>query len=92
MSRPRDLLITGEGDRARVVVGGVEIQNGIEGLELLMRAGALPELRVEPLILTTTRVDVEGVEAVVTKSAREVLIALGWTPPAHDEQATTAPR
>lgn len=92
MSRHNHLQIRGEGGRATVVLDGVELQDGLAGLTLTMCAGELPQLRLDPLVITTA-VDYKGPAAAhVHPGAREVLIALGWTPPAHDEQATPAPR
>lgn len=75
------LVITGNGKQGTVTLGGVELQNGIVGLNLTLRSGELPTLRLDPLVVTSD-VRVDGpVTAIVMPAAHDVLVALGWTPP-----------
>ncbi|MDN5750297.1 MAG: hypothetical protein L0H64_17600 [Pseudonocardia sp.] len=81
MSEVRALRIVGRGAHGRVELDGVELQDGLLGLTLSLGHGQLPTLVLDPAVVAAD-VDIDGpVEVSVPHAARQMLVALGWTPP-----------
>lgn len=87
--RGRHLAITSEGVTGKVELDGVDIANGIRSLVLTMRAGELPTLQIDPLILSSEVIESHFVHTTVDERAHAVLVSLGWTPPCSEPGAET---
>lgn len=69
---------TGHGS---VVVDGVDISRGVQGLSLRSRIDHLTELTLDLAVFDVAELDVEGATILVPDGTRDALVALGWTPP-----------
>lgn len=77
-----------------IEIDGQQIEGGIRSLTLTAGVDRPPQLELNSAIAEFDEAEIEarGVRYALSKSTREALIALGWTPPAARlDPATTAP-
>lgn len=81
----RSLRISSEGHVGSVQLEGHDISNATAGLDIRMRPGCLPEVRLDVILYDLT----SEVETTVTvpDATRDLLVRLGWTPPAEEAQS-----
>lgn len=73
------IRVTSDGVGGHVQLDGVDISDGVYGITLKFKAGHLPNLELElPMIQTETDANV-----IILDKTRDLLIQLGWTPPAE---------
>jgi hypothetical protein len=90
VSADRHVRITTDGHRGHIELDGVEISHGIHGFAFTAKAGELPTLRLDPLVMVG---DVEHhgpLRVEVLPATRDALVALGWTPPVEGLQSDCA--
>jgi hypothetical protein len=70
-----------------IEIDGARVEGGIRSLTLTAGANQAPMLELNTAIAEFDDIEVEAVVRYgLTKSTREALIALGWTPPkGHDD-------
>jgi len=66
--------------RADVELNGVKVEDSIRGLTVTMRAGDLPRLELDPVVVDVS-VELGDAQVYVSPATRHLLIMLGWTPP-----------
>lgn len=77
----RNLSITTQGHAAEVRIDGHDIADGLTGLTLSMGVGRIPTATLELLIPDVTELHDAETQLLIPDSTRDVLVALGWTPP-----------
>lgn len=85
-SGPRKLRIGTDGVVGSVHLDDQDISSALQGADLKLRPGCLPEVTLDVIVYDLSS-EVEGT-VVVPSETRELLVRLGWTPPA--EEATDA--
>lgn len=66
-----------------VSLDGAEIQNELRGLRLHMAADRITTVELDVSVVDMTEVDTE-VKAFIPAGTRDLLIKIGWTPPAEE--------
>lgn len=82
----RDVQITGLAPgyhNTRVTLDGTEVSRGLSGLTLQADAGDIPRLTLDLCMLDITKVGGQ-MEILLSDATRELLVELGWTPPANE--------
>jgi hypothetical protein len=82
----RTLRINGPGHTSRVQLDGEDISSALTGMRLHLAAGSVPTATLE-LALWEAPTELDAVRVMVPDETRELLVRLGWTPPA--EEATS---
>lgn len=84
-SQPRTLRISTPTDRGGQVVelDGVDISRSLIGLSLNIRAGDMPSVVLD-VIAEEVPTELAEVHAYLPDATRELLVRLGWTPPAEE--------
>lgn len=85
----RDVQITGLGPTPppdmRIAIDGADISpRAIAGLSLQAEAGDIPRLTLDVVALDVTKLGGK-MEIFLPDETRELLVALGWTPPAEGD-------
>ncbi|NUQ95673.1 MAG: hypothetical protein HOY79_03635 [Streptomyces sp.] len=86
MSNTHRLTVTATGPKTTTVrLDGHDIANALTGLTLTLGVDRVPEAHLELLLIDVT--DIQDIDAriLISDTAREMLVALGWTPPAEPE-------
>lgn len=81
-SRLGKLRIGSDGTIANVQLDGLDISSVLDAVDLKLRPGCLPEVRLGVLVHDLTT-EVEGT-VVIPDETRDLLVRLGWTPPAEE--------
>lgn len=80
------LRISGPGHTSRVELSGHDISSALTGVSLRLEAGSVPTATLE-MALWEMPTELDMVQVKVPDETRELLVRLGWTPPA--EEATS---
>lgn len=83
--QPRTLRISAPTDRPGQVVelDGVDISRSLIGLSLNIRAGEMPAAVLD-VIAEELPTQLDEVRAYLPDATKELLVRLGWTPPAEE--------
>ncbi|MGW5616269.1 hypothetical protein [Streptomyces sp. NPDC003877] len=83
---PRTLRISTPTDRGGQVVelDGVDVSRALLGLTLYVRAGDLPTAVLD-VIAEEIPAELDEVRAYLPEATKDLLVRLGWTPPAEEE-------
>ncbi|SFT31827.1 hypothetical protein [Streptomyces sp. ok210] len=82
MSR-HQVEIGSDGLKHSLTIDGHDISRGATGLTLTMGcAGTLPQLEVDLQLIDVSTVGSIEAEVILGAGVQDVLVALGWTPPA----------
>lgn len=86
--QPRTLRISTPTDRSGQVVelNGVDISRALLGLTLYVRAGEMPTAFLD-VIAEEIPTELDEVRAYLPEATRDLLVQLGWTPPAEEAQS-----
>lgn len=84
-SGPGKLRISSDGIVGNVQLDGQDVSHALAGLKLRMAAGELPQATLDVLVHDLST-EVEA-RVVIPQETRDLLVRLGWTPPA--EEATS---
>lgn len=77
----RRVEISSDGVMHKLALDGIDLSDGMRGATLDIQAGHLPALTLDPII-KTSGTQVEQATVRLHPKAAELLIHLGWTPPA----------
>lgn len=77
------LRISGPGPAGRVELSGQDISNALSGLSLRLEAGCVPTATLD-LVLWELPTELDTVQVKVPDATKELLVRLGWTPPAEE--------
>lgn len=80
------MRISGPGHASRVELSGHDISHALTGVTLRLDAGSVPTATLE-LALWEVPAELDAVEVKVPDETKDLLVRLGWTPPA--EEATS---
>lgn len=69
------------GEKNSLELDGVDISHSITGFGVEFDVDQFPRVRLD-VAGTCVELDLEDAEVLVNEAARDVLIQLGWTPPA----------
>lgn len=67
----------------RVELDGQDISNAVRGLYVDMRAGHVPQVTLDLVVIDVTELGAERAQVLIDPSTRELLRAAGWMPPAR---------
>lgn len=83
--QPRTLRISTPTDRGGQVIelDGVDISRSLIGLSLTIRAGDMPSAVLD-VVAEEIPTELDGVRAYLPDATKELLVRLGWTPPAEE--------
>ena len=78
----RTVKVDTKGPSGTLELDGVDISNALSGFAVQQRAGHLAKVTLEPLVVEYTGHHGEALVHIAPE-ARDLLISLGWTPPAE---------
>lgn len=83
--QPRTLRISTPTDRGGQIVelDGVDISRALYGLSLTIRAGDMPSAVLD-VVVEEIPTELDEVRAYLPDATKELLVRLGWTPPAEE--------
>jgi hypothetical protein len=83
--QPRTLRISTPTDRGGhvVEVDGVDISRALLGLTLYVRAGDMPTAVLD-VVAEEIPTELDDVRAYLPEATKDLLVRLGWTPPAEE--------
>lgn len=86
--RPGKLRVGGTGlpGGTQIELDGVDIANAVTGLSLRMGVDSLPEVTLG-VMLHELDTELEHPRVNVPDTTRDLLVRLGWTPPAEEAQS-----
>jgi hypothetical protein len=73
-----------------ILLDGTDIANGIDGLTITMRAGHPASVELSMPIVDVTELQDPETRILIPDATRDVLLALGWTPPADPDAEDTS--
>ena len=77
------LRISGPGNTSRVELSGHDISRALSGVSLRLEAGCVPTATLD-LVLWEMPTELDAVQVKVPDPTKELLVRLGWTPPAEE--------
>ncbi|MFG2269128.1 hypothetical protein ACGFNY_05060 [Streptomyces chartreusis] len=80
------LRISGPGHTSQVELSGHDISHALTGVTLRLDAGSVPTATLE-VALWEVPTELDAVQVKVPDETRELLVRLGWTPPAEEDQS-----
>ncbi|MFI6251506.1 hypothetical protein [Streptomyces sp. NPDC051016] len=86
--QPRSLRISTPKDRGGhlVELDGVDISNALLGLSLNVRAGDMPTVVLD-VVAKKIPAELDEVRAYLPDATKDLLVRLGWTPPAEEAKS-----
>lgn len=80
------IRIQSDGLGAKLELDGVDISSAVSGVQVDMRPGQLPEVNLD-VVGADSGFELDVARVVVSSTSSDVLVQLGWTPPADKDQA-----
>ena len=80
--RPGKVQISSDGVTGRLHLDGQDISQVLDGVDLKLRPGCLPEVTLGVIVHDLTT-EVEA-KVVIPQETHDLLVRLGWTPPAEE--------
>jgi hypothetical protein len=78
------ISVVNDGMRAKVELDGHDISRYITGLTMRYDTANVPTAVIDVVLLSHTDIDAEDADVVVPEPTAELLVRLGWTPPAQE--------
>lgn len=82
--------ITGDGlpGSTGIHLDGHDVARTVRALTLSLGPDRLPSVELDVLVFGEMELDVEGAQVLLPEATRELLVRLGWTPPAEPERGS----